>query len=437
MSGSEIGGGVSDQAKPLLAVTGSQRPYLFDLPQLLSLPEGFEFRFRYRHTWVDPAIVRQLVDGETNLAGREAIILFHSQMSRRIVPIRRGTIIGLEELGPMILLRFRVGPFARIKLDLSRYTGPSPGEKMPGAEASLAATALLERAKALLGSVEQDDSFDLSQPLPRGSYLREAAKPSDPGDWDPGDAAAAWARMIAVLNEDHCLLGVPFFFLLGFRTETGTTVKPSVVENRFSFGREAIHGFGLQEFERYRMRVIEWCERPRTAPEPRVRLKCQFQEAHLALEGASDLVVGRYDVVEFTFSARQPGYSEVGLSADRVDMDDKKQVIKEDDPEAATGPSESPAWADWPTIFAARVPVVVKLKPWKFIGVTIASAVGLSLYIWLAPEIGSTHPAWQRPLELVGIAILFFGWSRLRGHVDRFLKLSGGLDRFRGAPKEH
>ena len=38
--------------EPLIAVTGSEQPYIFDLPHLLSLPEGFQSRFRYRPKWV-------------------------------------------------------------------------------------------------------------------------------------------------------------------------------------------------------------------------------------------------------------------------------------------------------------------------------------------------------------------------------------------------
>src|SRR4051812_43397128 len=83
-------------ARPLLAVTGSQHPYIFDLPHLLSLPEGFEFRFRYRHSWVDPRILADVGRHPSAFAKRDVIILFHSQESRQIIPIRKGTVIGLE-----------------------------------------------------------------------------------------------------------------------------------------------------------------------------------------------------------------------------------------------------------------------------------------------------------------------------------------------------
>src|SRR5262245_24898658 len=99
------------QLTPILAVTGSQRPYIYDLPHLLALPTGFEFRFRYRPSWVEPALLQKLSASASALEGREIIILYHSQEGQMIIPIRRGTIIALERLGPMVLCRFRVGPF--------------------------------------------------------------------------------------------------------------------------------------------------------------------------------------------------------------------------------------------------------------------------------------------------------------------------------------
>src|SRR5437868_4464087 len=101
-------------AEPLVAVTGSQRPYIFDLPNLLSLPQGFEYRFRYRHCWVSPSIVRDLGAGKKDYVGRQMLVLFHSQESSRLIPIRAGTILGIEAIGPMTFVRFRVGDFFKV-----------------------------------------------------------------------------------------------------------------------------------------------------------------------------------------------------------------------------------------------------------------------------------------------------------------------------------
>src|SRR3989442_14368683 len=99
---------------PLIAVTGSSRPYIFDLPAVLSLPRDFEFRFRYRHIWVDPELQAQIAARPKELEGQPLILLFHSEQTRRVLPIRKCTIISVENLGPLIFVRFRMGSFPRI-----------------------------------------------------------------------------------------------------------------------------------------------------------------------------------------------------------------------------------------------------------------------------------------------------------------------------------
>ena len=77
----------------LVAVTGSQEPYIYDLPHLLSLPAEFEFRFRYRAFWVEPEVLAQVRSDRHAFAGSTLVILFHSQDKSRVLPIRRATII--------------------------------------------------------------------------------------------------------------------------------------------------------------------------------------------------------------------------------------------------------------------------------------------------------------------------------------------------------
>src|SRR6185503_14948358 len=144
-------------SNPLLAVTGSQRPYIFDLPHLISLPKGFEFRFRYRHRWVEKGLVKALTADPSLFVGREIVILYHSQEHKRVIPIRRGTILGLESLGPMVFVRFRVGEFVKVDLDVAEYSHPEPGKTDPAAEK------LSLQAREMLGQVGGNKAFDLSK----------------------------------------------------------------------------------------------------------------------------------------------------------------------------------------------------------------------------------------------------------------------------------
>ena len=70
--------------RPLVAVTGSQQPYIFDLPHLLSLPEGFEFRFRYRPKWIEPELLARIRSGPEAFSERTLIVVFHSQEMKRL-----------------------------------------------------------------------------------------------------------------------------------------------------------------------------------------------------------------------------------------------------------------------------------------------------------------------------------------------------------------
>ena len=208
---------------PLLTVTGSQRPYIYDLPHLLSLPSGFEFRFRYRHRWVSQEILDAIAKNGQAYAGRQVAIIFHSQDTQRVIPVRMATVLAIEPIGPMIFVRFRAGTFFRADVDVARYSYDRPGS-FEGAAATLAA-----RAKQLLGPVNGVVAFDFSNALPSGWYLRDSVCAVDDADLDGENSLTAWAKMVAVLHHEPSLNGIPFFHLMGFRTEEGSVVQPSPV----------------------------------------------------------------------------------------------------------------------------------------------------------------------------------------------------------------
>lgn len=406
--------------RPLVAVTGSQRPYIFDLPHLLSLPKGFEFRFRYRPRWVDQELITQIADRGETFAGREMVILFHSQDSKRLIPVRRGVVIGFEWVGPMIFLRFRVGEFPNVALAIETYSRSAPDVTAP------ALARLRNLAQALTGAIGGVDNYDLSKALPDGYYVREARQQFAADDWSDRNDAAAWARLAAILHEEPSLSGIPLFYVLGFQSETGISIPPSAVENRFSPTRESIFGFSLVESERYRMRVVEWSEPPRGVDQTPVKVRCEHNADRLALEGASDLVVGRYDVIEFTFSANQNGYSEIALRAEPLVSTDSTDPSRSGD-----GPV-LPAWANWPSIFVARIPVVVRRRPLRFLLALLSGVVGFGLYLFVAPELAEER--WKAFAELVALGLLLLGVRGLSDFLGGIFHLSADLKKLKGGP---
>lgn len=420
----------SPTAKALITVTGSQRPYIYDLPHLLSLPSGFEFRFRYRHRWVDKTMVDVVSKDNRAYAGRQVVILFHSQDSKRVIPVRLATVLGIEAIGPMIFVRFRAGVFFKADIDIASYSYDRLNDS------DSAASALFVKAKHVLGHIDGEDTFDFSKALPAGSYLRESSGNFNDSDLDRGDPVAAWARMVAVLHREPSLNGIPFFYLVGFRTEEGSVVPTESVQNRFSATRAAIGGFRLRESRRYRMRIAEWCESPKSVEQRSVSINCEFNRTHLALEGSSNLVVGRYDVIEFTFSCLQPGYSEVALRAEPLREAGNAVAKVQTDWEGRLAASSAAPWDTWPAVFVARVPVVVYAKPSRILLPAFALTVGMASYLGLAPILGEKFgDKWRGFAELAGLAVLYFGYGAIVDRLERLFKLSGGLRRLGGGSR--
>jgi hypothetical protein len=435
-------GGLASAETPLLTVTGSQRPYIYDLPHLLSLPAGFEFRFRYRHRWVDTTILAAIARNPHAYVGRRIVVIFHSQDSKRVIPIRLATILGIEPIGPMVFVRFRAGAFFKVGLDVASYSYAGVGD------ADEAAKKLVALAQGVLGPIGGQGPYDFAKALPSGWYLRQSACEVNDTALDHGDPVAAWARMVAVLHGEPSLSGIPFFYLMGFRSEEGSVVKPESIQNRFSPTREAIDGFPLTESRRYRMRVAEWCELPKDVDQRPVLINCEFDKSQFALEGSSNLVVGRYDVIEFTFSCLQPGYSEMALRAEPFRENDHRpcaNAVSRITPAAATAPAGGgPAgpvvaaaapWDTWPAVFVSRVPVVVTARPARTLLPFLSLAAGLVLYLFLAPRIGAKYgEKWKGISELAALGILYFGYGTIIQHLERLFKLSRGVRKLGGGP---
>src|SRR3954463_2651088 len=97
--------------EPLVAVTSTNRPYLYDTPNVLSLPVGTEFRFRYQGRWVDPAIRNCVLGSPKELDGARLILVCHSQDTGHLIPLREAKVVRVEVLGPVTYVRFRAGAF--------------------------------------------------------------------------------------------------------------------------------------------------------------------------------------------------------------------------------------------------------------------------------------------------------------------------------------
>lgn len=419
-------------APPLVAVTGSQRPYVYDLPHLLALPDGFEFRFRYRHQWVEETIRRSLSTSNEHHQGRELILLFYSQETKRIIPLRRCTIIGLEDLGPMVFVHFRLGPFAAVDPEVLATVDWSASRAAGAQLQALGANLLgLERDEAMRAAVES------GAPLPAACHLREAAMVSGEHVWTRAPNSASrtknWASLVSVLLHEPNLVGIPMFHVLGFQAEDGAHVVASQISTDFSLFKERSHGFRLTEGKRYRLRLVEWCEPPRGMHAQSATAGVAFRSEILQLEGSSNLVVGRYDTLEFTFVGGRPGYTEVALRVEpfgerlTAPGGDRTGESPFDAPSAPISdrPSGSVVARPWPSLFAARIPVYVGHNAPRVALVALVGLIGLTLFLkgnsWVGEPYG---PA----LQLAG---LFLASTAMGEYLERFVKLGKGIRDFR------
>ncbi len=402
--------------RPLVAVTGSQQPYIFDLPHLLSLPAGFEFRFRYRPQWVASELLVRIRSDPEAFADKPLIIVFHSQQTKRLLPVRKANVISIEQLGPMIFLRFRVGPFVNAAKE---------GTCLRADAASCVQPETLHERAAVLLEGEVKESRDFAQALGDGMYFREASASSESDiPWaDAGGPSVtlAWASLIEILQMEPELEGVPMFYLLGFQNREGSPVPPRKIGS-FLDCKRRIQAFRLVERRRYSLRVLEWAEPPKALPQ--VRVECEYNPTILDLEGASNLVVGRYDALEFGFFARAPGYMELAIRAEPIPADSGQ--IEGLSP-LAGGVPENSSWTEWPRILALRVPVKVAHNGWRVSVTLLAVAVGLLAYLFsenlavsvvvIVPRLAGSPL--KEGIQVAGLYVLFLA---LGEYVERFVK---------------
>lgn len=403
--------------KPLIAVTGSDKPYIYDLPHMLSLPPGFEFRFRYRPAWVERVLGTEIAANPGALRGRTVIVVFHSASQRRLIPVRRCRVVSLEAVGAIIYLRFRVEEFMRVPRD-DLMAGPAP--------AASALDDLQKVAASLFG--EDLGGKDLAERLGDGFYLR-VAKGDDPwprGSWLKRLAcprqyrtapAEEWAVLAQLLGTESILWDVPMFYLLGFQRQDGGYARAGRLLRRSANVKvewwqlcPLMHANKLVEGERYRLRLLEWCTPRDDTHPPVVNVTCKFDDRMMQLESAASLVVGKYDIIEFSILAKQPGFGYLEVRADP-------------DGNVPTPP-------DWPRLYAARVPVDVRMSAVRGAVVLAFGVAGLVAY-QRSKNISAATNVPEAVCQLIGTILIFVVLGEV---VDRFLRFSKGLREYTQPP---
>ena len=289
----------------------------------------------------------------------------------------------------------------------------------------------------------------MADALPEGYYFRFAERDESDIKWvnatSATDAALAWASLASILRDEPTLSGIPLLYLLGFQRANGSFLKPKPLKQRFSVSRQPASGFHLVEGTRYRLRVLEWCKIPDKLTIPGLPVECDFNDAYLGLEGSRNLIVGRYDVLEYTFVGLRPGYTELAIRVEGLRKEEQGLRPSEKKPSdgepGGCDKNQSTAGAvqqgaatsqhDWPVIYAARVPIVVKHRLRRIIGMGAIGLLGLLIYFGLADRF--QDGAYADFLKPVGIFLAFVAAG---DYLERFLKLSREISTYsvRGPP---
>ena len=388
---------------PLVAVTGSQPPYIYDLPLLLSLPDGFEFRFRYHQMWVSNDVLRELEYTPRNALRRPLIVVFHSQEQKRLLPLRMCSVIGIDRLGPLVFIRFALGPFVKVP----------PGvvlAKLDSQERRVESDKLSTIGRRLI-SLEK---YDLAKGLPEGRYLSLAAAEISEVEWPRVDGAdvqgvsSAWAALAALLMNEDRLFQIPMFHLLGFQELNGDFESPKDLGRIYTVGgitgsTPRRRGFRLVNGRRYRLRILEWCETIKGSAR-RAKFAVDAAPHVLTLEGSSNLVVGGYDVLEFLFKTVRPGYTELSAGVASVEGNAEPGKVQ---PESRT----------WPMVYTAQVPVEIRHNWPRVVALLALGGLGAFVYTSLPGKL------W----ELAGLLILF---TTLGSLLEGFVKFSSEMRDF-------
>jgi len=213
------------------------------------------------------------------------------------------------------------------------------------------------------------------------------------------------------MMEEPDLSDVPLFYLQGILDRKGKMAATKEMKNDFAKGGLSGSGYQVVSGERYRLQVLEW--RLEESPGRAQRLVCETDPSLLTLEGKSDWVLGKYDVLEYAIRAGSPGYGEMTLTVEQSEAE-----------VAGTGLS-------WPLIYCVRVPVRVRRNYLKVAGVLGLALLGSAVYVFPAAPLA---PAWMGKeiaglIQLVGLALLFLAYGGfLSGYVS-FASQAGGLVR--------
>jgi len=248
--------------------------YRKDVLNLLCLPEGIDYRFRYRARWIS----KELFENPSVLKGMRGTIAYFygsqaDEQSVEFLPIREVVIEDVETLGDILHVRFSTGKF----YDQSSWSGGQHPNPLSGPVEAVVAPFLQTSAPRMSRLLVISDFH----PLPIGT-----------------NQLLSWSSLVQWLSDLKPFQGASFLKTIRLIDSNRTEIQPSVLVSKSGV---ALRGYKLRGGATYQIELLQRTKDDIRLIEP-FEIVMKTPESLIPIKNAA--VVGKYDKLELIFSVK-------------------------------------------------------------------------------------------------------------------------------------
>lgn len=272
--------------KDYLLITSSL--YKRDVLNLLCLPEGVHYRFRYRERWVQ----KELTENPSVIECKRGLIIYfygvtEKETPKEFIPIREVTIDSVQKLGDILYVKFITGKLFNYD-ERGSKAHPNPND------------AIIKNAvkEHLVSSSPFLNTYILLSPrlqIPQAS-----------------NEMLSWSALIHWLWDLTPFLNASFLKIVRVMDEKGTELKTQKLVG----GKNVVtKGYLLTGGRTFKIELLQRTSDDLQISKPFV-LKLKAPESIISI--SNPLIVGKYDKLDMVFAAKHQlsdVYSEIALEA--------------------------------------------------------------------------------------------------------------------------
>ncbi|MBA7511971.1 hypothetical protein ES705_03970 [subsurface metagenome] len=263
------------EKKWLILVTNNIKPYMYDVPLVLALPEGFTYRFRYTVRWFNEKDLKS----ET-----EALIVVRDVNTAKLYPIRHATVEKIYPFGFIRYIEFSVRNFVPYSNDINECQ-----QKIDN---------FAKKVEETLGDDYNNIPKTDMTPL---VFLMNSLE--DLGDseltYSKNQENEQWCNILQLLSDMTCYSNLSFLKIESLKSISGDKYLCKKLKNK-------VMGYKVSGGNTYSLNVLQSVPYdPNTAEEFHIPHKIELQteeEVLFRIKGINH-VVGKYDLLHFIFKA--------------------------------------------------------------------------------------------------------------------------------------